>query len=52
MTVANGLAILAGSGSTALSNILTQIASFSDLIALGVALGVMLSFMPSLKRKF
>lgn len=46
LAVTAGMSMLSGSGSTALANILDAISDWSELIALGVALGLFFYFMP------
>lgn len=53
LAVVGGMAMLGTSGSLVIYNILTSLAQWSGLIALGVSLGLFFWFLPSLKgRKF
>ena len=47
LAVTAGMTMLAGSGSTALANTIDAIAEWSELIALGIAMGLFFWFMPS-----
>ena len=45
------MTILGASGSIVIFNIVTALAQWSQLIALGVALGIFFYFLPSIKNK-
>ena len=50
--VVGGMTLLGTNGSLVIFNIVSSLAQWSQLIALGVALGIFFYFMPNTKKKF
>ena len=50
LAVVGGMTMLGGAGSIIIYNILTAIQDWSELIALGIALGLFFYFMPGRKQ--